>query len=89
MRKTRRMTAVLLSLAMLISLFHGLSFTAEAAASTYGYGTNVLLNPTPNSGDHWEMSGCSYGNYYDMGNGNIIGAKTGTDISARQRVTLN
>lgn len=88
MRKTRRMTAVLLSLAMLISLFPGLSFTAEAAASTYGYGTNVLLNPTPNSGDHWEMSGCSYGNYYDMGNGNIIGAKTGTDISARQRVTL-
>ncbi len=41
MRKTRRMTAVLLSLAMLISLFPGLSFTAEAAASTYGYGTNV------------------------------------------------
>ncbi len=46
-----------------------------------GMAQMLLLNPTPNC-DHWEMSGCSYGNYYDMGNGNIIGAKTGTDISA-------
>lgn len=90
MRKLRRMAAVLLSFVMLIGLFPGLNFTVEAEASNYGYGTNVLLNPTPDSGDHWEMSQCSYGKYLDMGNSDqrIIGTKTGTNISASQRVTL-
>ena len=90
MRKLRRMAAVFLSFVMLIGLFPGLNFTVEAEASNYGYGTNVLLNPTPDSGDHWEMSQCSYGKYLDMGNSDqrIIGTKTGTNISASQRVTL-
>ena len=75
---------------MVISLMPGLGFTAAAEASTYGYGTNVLQNPIPTSNDHWEREGCSYGKYLGMGESEtyIIGAKVGTDIAVRQRVTL-
>ena len=90
MKKSRKAMAVLLSLAMVISLFSGLSLTAAAEVSTYGYGTNVLLNPEPTSNDYWERDGCSYGKFLNLGESDtyIIGARTGTDIAVRQKITL-
>ena len=45
----------------------------------------------PTSNDYWELDECSYRKYLDRGNSSepsIIGAKKGTDIAVRQRVTL-
>lgn len=73
-----------------LSSFPSFVLHAMAEENVYGYGANVLQNPAPTSNDFWERTGCSYGKFLDMGNGEpyIIGTKRGGDISVRQQVTL-
>lgn len=76
---------------MAVSVIPMLSLPVAAVEeSTYTFGENVLQNPEPTSSEAWELNGCSYGKFLDMGNDEpyIFGAKRGGDISVRQRVTL-
>lgn len=86
----KRLISMFVTVCMAVSLMPVTLPAAWAEASVYGYGTNVLQNPVPTSNDYWEREGCSYGRFLDMGDSDtyIIGARTGTDIAVRQRVTL-
>ena len=90
----KRLISFLVTLCMAASLIPAfvlpVMLPVAAEESSYGFGTNVLKNPAPTSNDYWELTGCSYGKFLDMGNDEpyILGTKRGGDITVRQKVTL-
>lgn len=86
----KRFISLFTILCVAVSLMPSIILPAAAETSVYGYGTNVLQNPSPTSNDYWELEDCSYGKYLNLGKDEpyIFGAKQGTNIAARQTITL-